>query len=336
MIPLLIAGGAALGSAAANIFSSNQASKQLQEGIEKGGQAIREGTAQAAGYQQPYYNIGTQNAQTLSNLTNQGAFQVNPYQYQNQEQQPKAWTPTTFNFQADPGYQFNLSQGMNAVNSGAAARGNLLSGATLKALQRYGSGLAAQTYNDAFSQYMQGNQLGLASTWQALGQYNTNRSAGMQNEMNRYSTANQQAMQKYGQYENLANMGQGAANNLTNLYSNQGLQLGNLAIGQGTAQAAGTMGVGNAISSGLRTLGNLGTLYSAMQPQQSQQYQYSPQQSSDLTNMGFAYNPQSNGWVQNNIPPNANQNIGQIQNQGMAPLTEQELWSSYKPSQQGW
>lgn len=50
-------------------------------------------------------------------------------------------------FRAGPGYQFALDQGINAIDRSAASRGNLESGATLKALQGYGQGLADQNWN---------------------------------------------------------------------------------------------------------------------------------------------------------------------------------------------
>lgn len=56
-------------------------------------------------------------------------------------------------FQADPGYAFRLSEGMKALERSAAARGGLLSGATLKGVQRYGQDLASQEYLNAFNRY---------------------------------------------------------------------------------------------------------------------------------------------------------------------------------------
>jgi hypothetical protein len=56
-------------------------------------------------------------------------------------------------FQADPGYAFRLSEGMKTLERGAAARGNLMSGATMKGLQRYGQDLASQEYQNAFNRY---------------------------------------------------------------------------------------------------------------------------------------------------------------------------------------
>ena len=59
----------------------------------------------------------------------------------------------TEQFQADPGYAFRQSEGMKALERSAAARGNLLSGGTLKGIQRFGQELASQDYGNAFNRY---------------------------------------------------------------------------------------------------------------------------------------------------------------------------------------
>jgi hypothetical protein len=51
-------------------------------------------------------------------------------------------------FQASPGYQFRLGEGIKAVERSAAARGLLGSGATMKGIQRYGEGLASSEYEN--------------------------------------------------------------------------------------------------------------------------------------------------------------------------------------------
>lgn len=51
-------------------------------------------------------------------------------------------------FQKTPGYDFQLSQGMDALQSTAAARGGLMSGATMQAAQTFGQGLANQEYGN--------------------------------------------------------------------------------------------------------------------------------------------------------------------------------------------
>jgi hypothetical protein len=53
--------------------------------------------------------------------------------------------------QSDPSYQFRLDQGMQGVNNSAAARGNLLSGGTLKALQKYGQDFASNEYTNRYN-----------------------------------------------------------------------------------------------------------------------------------------------------------------------------------------
>jgi hypothetical protein len=59
------------------------------------------------------------------------------------------FTPSMF--QTDPGYAFRMSEGMKALERSAAARGGLLSGATLKGTQRYGQDLASQEFQNAFN-----------------------------------------------------------------------------------------------------------------------------------------------------------------------------------------
>ena len=65
-----------------------------------------------------------------------------------------------FDFQydqnADPGTAFRMSEGIKALDRSAASRGGLLSGATLKGVQRYGSDLGSQEYNNAFNRYVTG------------------------------------------------------------------------------------------------------------------------------------------------------------------------------------
>ncbi|MEB3201888.1 MAG: hypothetical protein VKK05_03620 [Synechococcus sp.] len=56
-------------------------------------------------------------------------------------------------FQADPGYQFRMDEGMKALERSAAARGGLLSGGFLRGATRYGQGVAAQEYQNAFNRY---------------------------------------------------------------------------------------------------------------------------------------------------------------------------------------
>jgi hypothetical protein len=57
-------------------------------------------------------------------------------------------------FQADPGYQFRMSEGLKALERSAASRGLLQSGGTLKDITRFGQDLASQEYTNAFQRYL--------------------------------------------------------------------------------------------------------------------------------------------------------------------------------------
>lgn len=60
---------------------------------------------------------------------------------------------TLADFQADPGYQFRMQEGMKALEHSAAARGSLNSGATLKALTRYGQDFASNEFQNAYNRF---------------------------------------------------------------------------------------------------------------------------------------------------------------------------------------
>lgn len=105
-------------------------------------------------------------------------------------------------FQAEPGYGFRLAEGMKALERGAAARGGLLSGATLKGIQRYGQDLASQEYQNAFNRYQAERQARL-NPLQSL--------AGVG------QTAAKQIGGYAGQYgENIGNLSTSAATNQAN------------------------------------------------------------------------------------------------------------------------
>jgi len=118
-------------------------------------------------------------------------------------------------FKTDPGYAFRMSEGMKALERSAAARGGLLSGATLKGTQRYGQDLASQEYQNAFNRY-QAERAGTLNPYQAL-----------------------------------SGTAQTSANVLGQQAGALGQSLGSNIIGAGNAQAAGQIGAANAIVGGL-------------------------------------------------------------------------------------
>jgi hypothetical protein len=118
-------------------------------------------------------------------------------------------------FKADPGYAFRMSEGMKALERSAAARGGLLSGATLKGTQRFGQDLASTEFQNAFNRY-QAERTGTLNPFQAL-----------------------------------AGVAQTSANTLGQQAGAFGNAMASNIIGAGNAQAAGQIGQANAFSSGL-------------------------------------------------------------------------------------
>lgn len=72
--------------------------------------------------------------------------------------------PTDYQgFQQTPGYQFQLDQGLGAIEGSAATSGLLNSGATLRSLQGFGQGLANQEYGTYLNRLTGGAQSGQAA-----------------------------------------------------------------------------------------------------------------------------------------------------------------------------
>jgi len=60
---------------------------------------------------------------------------------------------TQADYQADPGYQFRLQEGLKQLGHTAGARGGLISGQTLKGMQDYAQNAASNEYTNAYNRY---------------------------------------------------------------------------------------------------------------------------------------------------------------------------------------
>lgn len=110
----------------------------------------------------------------------------------------------------DPGYQFRLQQGEQAINRAAAAAGRYDSGRALKDLGEFNSGLASQEFGNAYNRW-------------------NNDQTNIFNRLSGVAGTGQQATNQ------LAQMGQNAATNI-----------GNIQLQAGNAAAAGKIGSANA------------------------------------------------------------------------------------------
>jgi len=134
-------------------------------------------------------------------------------------------------FQQDPGYAFRQAEGQKALERSAAARGGLLSGGTLKGIQRFGQDLASQEYQNAFNRYQ------------------VNRS----NQLN--------------PLQSLMGSGQSATNTLTGAAGQQGQNQANNLMNAGAARASGYVGAANALGGALNSVGQAAASYPLMQAQ---------------------------------------------------------------------
>ena len=143
---------------------------------------------------------------------------------------------TPFNFQydqnADPGTAFRMSEGVEALDRSAASRGGLLSGATLRGVQRYGQDLGSQEYQNAFNRYLTG--------------FNAN--AGERNSL-------------FNRISGVAGTGQTATNQIGAQGANMASNIGNAymtdAANQGNAGMAAAGMRSSAFSGGANALGRL-------------------------------------------------------------------------------
>lgn len=67
------------------------------------------------------------------------------------------------NFQASPGYQWQLGQGLQAIDRQAAARGGLMNGRAVKAAESFGQGLASSEFDKYYNRLFGLSQGGQAA-----------------------------------------------------------------------------------------------------------------------------------------------------------------------------
>jgi hypothetical protein len=222
-----IAGAALVGSAMASNAAGNAASMQSDA-------ANRASAVSQAQYAQqredaaPWRQAGTTALTGLQDSKFQDTFDMNK-------------------FQQDPGYQFRMDEGNKAINAAASARGMSNSGATMKALTRYGQDYSSGEYAKAYDRF------------------NNDRTT----QFNRLSS--------------LAGIGQTANSQLAQAGMNNANQIGSNIMGAGNAAAAGAIGQSNAISGGINQGSNSFMQYQMMNrlaPPQNKNYASSGSSSS--------------------------------------------------------
>ena len=154
-------------TAGSAIASSSASGKQADATSAAAAQANATQQAQldyAKQIQQPFLDAGTGALKQTQNLLGLNG--------------PDAATQAMSAFQASPGFGYQVQQGLSAVDNGAAARGMLRSGNTLRAEQTLGNNLASQDFTSYYNRLA--NLVGTGATAaNALSGVALNTGAGM-------------------------------------------------------------------------------------------------------------------------------------------------------------
>jgi hypothetical protein len=138
---------------------------------------------------------------------------------------------------ADPGTAFRMSEGVKALDRSAASRGGLLSGATLRGVQRYGQDLGSQEFQNAFNRYTTGFNA------------NTGERNQLFNRLSGVAGTGQTAVR------DVTAQGASTAGNIGNAYMNDAANQGNAGMAAAGMRSSAFSGGANALG---RLYGNRG------------------------------------------------------------------------------
>lgn len=190
--------GAVVGSSLIGANAANRAAGAQADASAYAADLQNQQYQQNVARQKPFYDVGVN---ALPELV-----QASKYQNFGMDQ-----------FKADPGYAFRLSEGQQALDRSAAARGGLISGGALKAATRYGQDMGSQEYTNAFNRYQ----------------------------------AERQA--RLGPLQAMTGMGQTTAQQIGSAGQTMASNVGNEITSGAAARASGYVGGANALTSGLGT-----------------------------------------------------------------------------------
>lgn len=205
--------GAAVVGAGASIYSANAAAGAQADAAAAANETQQAQYAQTRADYAPYLEAGKTGLNKLTGRIDDLSAPVNMDQS---------------TLENTPGYQFNLENGLRAVQNGATARGLGVSGAAMKGAASFATGLADNTFQNQFN----------------------NATTNKQREFNMLS--------------GLSNIGQASTGNVTNAGQNSANNISSNQIGVGNANAAASIATGNAISGGVNNAINGFYQYNAL------------------------------------------------------------------------
>ena len=298
-LPMLAAimGGASLGSGALSYLGAQKAAGAQQQAAQQSGlfgllsqqQALaqaREMAEKGAGAAADYYgkgredllSQGRQGTETAREFYGKGVAAQEPYtttgaaainQLASLYGPGGVYTkqPTYEELSLDPGYNFRIQQGQQAMLNAARGGGLAGSGAALKAATRYGAGEASQEYNNAYARFM-ANRDAVRQGLTGIAGLGAN-AAGNVTQL-AGTTGGQLSGNQFNLGSNLGTMASNAGNTIAGAYTGSIPTMAALSsanpYGQalenvGQARASGYMGGASALGSALQ--GPANTMYLA-------------------------------------------------------------------------
>jgi hypothetical protein len=182
-----------------SILSGASAANAQQNAASNASAPIVNAQNQAQGYLQPYNQAGQQALSPLTALITGQSYDPTTGQVTQLTNDQRM-----SNFLLSPGYQFNLTQGLQAIQKQQAATGTTASGGAMKAITNYAQGNASNEYNNYLNNLFQLAGIGSSA---ATAQANTANVAGQ----NLSSLAYAGGMGNVNRYNNLSNAGFGLA-----------------------------------------------------------------------------------------------------------------------------
>ena len=204
-IALAVSAAVSLASAAIKARAAGKAAKTQATAAERAAELTHETATEALdwqkemwnqiqGIQKPYLEAGEAGLnQLLWDMgLKSGDFKGNEADFGKLAKgfEEKFVAPTEADMMQEPGYAWRVKQGRDIIEGAAAAKGNLLTGGTAKALTRYGQDFASNEYSNVY-----------------------NRS--MQEYMNRFNISNIEDTNLYNRLSGVAGVGERAAGALT-------------------------------------------------------------------------------------------------------------------------
>jgi hypothetical protein len=239
-----VAGATVVGGIGSALISSSASKSAASQEANAANAAAAQQAAQYAQTRadlQPYNQVGQDNLNIYGNFFRTSADQLGDSFSRAQDAIPQAMTEA--NLINTPGYQFNLSQGMRAIQNSNAAKGLGVSGSALQGAAKYATGLADSTYQNQFN----------------------NQQTQFQDQVSQFNNKVNQLNTIYGQIQAPVTTGANAAAMTGQLGQQASQNISNSLISAGNAQAAGTTGSANALAGGLQSVGNAGLNYLGIQ-----------------------------------------------------------------------